>query len=55
MDEDRKGPLNGLIFAVNMLVNTEAGNTYSFEEIAGWLTEADFKIRVNCPGLVLRH
>ncbi|MBW4022254.1 MAG: methyltransferase [Proteobacteria bacterium] len=42
VDEDRRGPVSGLIFAVNMLVNTEAGNTYSFTEIAGWLTEAGF-------------
>jgi SAM-dependent methyltransferase len=42
VDADRRGPMNGLIFAVNMLVNTEAGGTYSFEEIAGWLTEAGF-------------
>ena len=38
----RTGPLNGLIFAVNMLVNTEHGGTYSFEEIAVWLGEAGF-------------
>jgi hypothetical protein len=42
VDADRRGPPNGLIFAVNMLVNTEAGGTYSFEEIAGWLMEAGF-------------
>lgn len=42
VDADRRGPLPGLIFAVNMLVNTEAGGTYSFEEIAGWLMEAGF-------------
>jgi hypothetical protein len=28
VDGDRRGPMNGLIFAVNMLVNTESGNTY---------------------------
>ncbi|MGH9598744.1 MAG: methyltransferase [Terracidiphilus sp.] len=39
----RKGPVTGLIFAVNMLVNTDTGDTYSFEEIAGWLGEAGFK------------
>jgi ubiquinone/menaquinone biosynthesis C-methylase UbiE len=39
---DRRGPLNGLFFAVNMLVNTDAGNTYSFEEISSWLSEAGF-------------
>ena len=42
VDADRRGPLGGLIFAVNMLVNNEAGTTYTFEEIAGWLTEAGF-------------
>jgi thermostable 8-oxoguanine DNA glycosylase len=26
-----------------MLVNTENGNTFSFEEISGWLREAGFK------------
>jgi len=39
---DRTGPLNGLIFAVNMLVNTDRGDTFSFEEISGWLREAGF-------------
>jgi hypothetical protein len=27
---------------VNMLVNTDAGSTYSFAEIAGWLADAGF-------------
>jgi ubiquinone/menaquinone biosynthesis C-methylase UbiE len=39
---DRTGPLNGLFFAVNMLVNTDSGDTYSFEEISGWLEDAGF-------------
>jgi hypothetical protein len=34
--------VGALIFAVNMLVNTDAGGTYSFDEIAAWLTEAGF-------------
>ena len=42
MNPDRRGPVNGLFFAVNMLVNTDNGGTYSFEEISGWLTEAGF-------------
>ena len=42
VNADRRGPVNGLVFALNMLVNTDAGGTYSFEEIAGWLTEAGF-------------
>jgi ubiquinone/menaquinone biosynthesis C-methylase UbiE len=42
VNEDRSGPVNGLIFGVNMLVNTDNGNTYSFEEISRWLGEAGF-------------
>jgi len=42
VDASRTGPLTGLFFAVNMLVNTDCGDTYSFEEIAGWLTEAGY-------------
>ncbi len=40
----RAPPKTGsLIFAVNMLVNTEEGDTYSFPEIAAWLKEAGFE------------
>ena len=42
VNQDRSGPVNGLIFAVNMLINTDDGNTWSFEEIAGWLSDAGF-------------
>jgi SAM-dependent methyltransferase len=42
VDADRRGPMHGLIFAVNMLVNTDAGGTYTFAEISGWLAEAGF-------------
>jgi SAM-dependent methyltransferase len=31
------------LFAVNMLVNTESGNTYSEEEYRGWLSTAGFE------------
>jgi hypothetical protein len=31
-----------LLFAGNMLVNTDEGDTFSFEEISGWLAEAGF-------------
>ena len=41
-DDDRQGPPHPLIFAVNMLVNTEAGGTYTFAEIRAWLEEAGF-------------
>lgn len=42
VNQDRRGPVNGLFFAVNMLVNTDNGDTYSFEEISEWLKEAGF-------------
>jgi ubiquinone/menaquinone biosynthesis C-methylase UbiE len=42
VNAERTGPLNGLVFAVNMLVNTDCGDTFSFAEIAAWLREAGF-------------
>jgi ubiquinone/menaquinone biosynthesis C-methylase UbiE len=42
-NEDRTGPPNALIFAVNMLVHTEAGDTFTFPEISTWLREAGFE------------
>jgi precorrin-6B methylase 2 len=42
VNADRTGPVNGLFFAVNMLVNTDNGDTYSFEEISHWLSDAGF-------------
>lgn len=42
LDDDRRGPTGALVFAVNMLINTEAGSTFSFREIACWLKEAGF-------------
>jgi hypothetical protein len=42
VNAERTGPLNGLTFAINMLVSTDCGDTFSFEEISGWLIEAGF-------------
>ncbi len=42
VDDDRRGPAGPLIFAVNMLVNTQEGDTFSFAEISGWLAECGF-------------
>jgi 3-hydroxy-5-methyl-1-naphthoate 3-O-methyltransferase len=52
VNDERTGPLNGLIFAVNMLVNTERGDTFSFNEIKRWLEEAGFKKarKLKAPG-----
>ncbi len=43
VNPDRTGPVGGLLFAVNMLVNTDTGDTYSFEEISTWLKTAGFQ------------
>lgn len=42
VNTDRTGPVSGLIFAINMLVNTDCGDTFSFDEISSWLAEAGF-------------
>jgi predicted O-methyltransferase YrrM len=42
MEPGRTKPKDGAIFAVNMLVNTEGGSTYTFEEIKNWLLQAEF-------------
>lgn len=40
MSDDRTTPANGAIFAINMLVGTEHGDTYTESEICSWLTDA---------------
>lgn len=42
VNAERTGPPPGVIFAVNMLVNTDHGDTFSFEEISEWLRDAGF-------------
>ncbi|MEJ0000292.1 MAG: methyltransferase [Verrucomicrobiota bacterium] len=39
---ERTGPPIALIFAVNMLVTSELGDTYPFVEVASWLKDAGF-------------
>ena len=58
VNQDRSGPPMGLLFAVNMLAHTDHGDTFSFEEISGWLKEAGLvnprKLETGGPvGLVL--
>ncbi|MCX5771123.1 MAG: methyltransferase [Candidatus Hydrogenedentes bacterium] len=43
LENDRSGPPFGLMFAINMLVATPAGDTYTFAEVEGWTREAGFK------------
>ncbi len=40
MDEDRTSPAHGALFALNMLVGTEAGDTYTESEVRRWMEEA---------------
>jgi SAM-dependent methyltransferase len=42
MDPDRVSPRNGAIFAINMLVGTPGGGTYTYDEIASDLAAAGF-------------
>jgi len=41
-DEGRSGPPLPLLFALNMLVHTREGDTFTFSEFAAWLKEAGF-------------
>jgi (2Fe-2S) ferredoxin/SAM-dependent methyltransferase len=42
MDAGKTAPRSGALFAINMLVGTPNGSTYSEEEYAAWLHEAGF-------------
>lgn len=52
VNDQRTEPLHALMFAVQMLVNTEKGNTFSFNEIKSWLEDAGFRKvrRLEAPG-----
>ena len=41
-DDARTGPVFPVLFALNMLVNTAAGDTYTFAEYRDWLGKAGF-------------
>jgi SAM-dependent methyltransferase len=40
VDEDRTGPPFAVLFALNMLVGTAAGDTYTESEVRGWMAAA---------------
>ena len=52
LDPDRAGPRMAALFALNMLVGTRSGNTYTELEYASWMREAGFDgiRRVALPG-----
>lgn len=43
LDADKTSPKTGALFALNMLVATQNGNSYSEDEYAAWLREAGFE------------
>jgi 2-polyprenyl-3-methyl-5-hydroxy-6-metoxy-1,4-benzoquinol methylase len=43
ISEDRTHPLQGALFSVNMLVNTQSGRCYSPKEIKRWLSKSGLK------------
>ncbi len=52
LEPDKTAPKQAALFALNMLVGTPAGSTYSFEEYSAWLREAGFvEVRqIRLPG-----
>jgi SAM-dependent methyltransferase len=40
VDDDRAGPIEGLLFALNMAIYTEAGDVYSTSQLRAWLAGA---------------
>jgi len=58
LDPDKTSPKFAALFALNMLVGTQAGSTYTEQEYATWLNEAGFRdvrhIRLPAPsGLIV--
>jgi 2-polyprenyl-3-methyl-5-hydroxy-6-metoxy-1,4-benzoquinol methylase len=53
VDPERRAAVPALIFAVNMLVNSDHGDTFTFDEIRSWLHDAGFErvLTVEAPGL----
>jgi ubiquinone/menaquinone biosynthesis C-methylase UbiE len=52
VNDERTEPLPSLMFAVQMIVNSTEGDTFSFNEIKSWLEDAGFKNArtVEAPG-----
>ncbi|HKJ01861.1 MAG TPA: methyltransferase [Longimicrobiales bacterium] len=52
LNADKTGPRTGALFALNMLVGTRAGSSYSQDEYATWLGQAGFvdERRLSLPG-----
>src|SRR5262249_16526202 len=59
VDDDRSGPIEGLLFALNMALYTEAGDVYSTSQLRDWLAAAglgdiaDHRLAAAPPALLL--
>jgi len=51
MESNRTRPYDGALFAINMLVNTDSGGTFTFAEYAEDLQAAGFEH----PELLVKH
>jgi hypothetical protein len=43
LEADKTAPKQAALFALNMLVGTPAGSTYSYDEYRAWMESAGFK------------
>jgi cyclopropane fatty-acyl-phospholipid synthase-like methyltransferase len=52
LEPDKTAPKSAALFALNMLVGTQSGSSYSEEEYANWLKEVGFQEvrRIRLPG-----
>jgi hypothetical protein len=52
LEPDKTAPKNAALFALNMLVGTRAGSSYSVDEYTSWLQEAGFSDakQIRLPG-----
>jgi len=42
LNRDKQSPQFSTLFALNMLIHTDGGRTYTFEEVEGWMHAAGF-------------
>ena len=52
LEPDKTAPKSGALFAINMLVGTAGGSSYSVDEYSAWLKEAGFRepVHTRLPG-----
>jgi precorrin-6B methylase 2 len=53
MDEDRTSPVFGTIFALNMLVNTPRGDTFTESEVKSWMKAAGLSFIKRNGGVIV--